>query len=267
MNVAEGLRIVFPPGRRQSLSGSGGEEVKTSVPLYQHLKAQILQDIQAGKWSPGEQIPSEAELAQDMGVSRITVRQAVGDLVSLGYLSRRQGKGTFLVDRRVSFAASKLHGFAEELRARGYPVAIHVKGICTMTCPKMVASFLNTTQNKKVIQIRRTAVTGNEPIFRETSYLIPPPQADIETLVQQGEEYNHVYGFFDRYGVKISFGNQQISAVKAVYEDTQELAIRIDEPVLQIRRVTSDQTGTPVEFSEVRYAASRYYFEVNLTRD
>lgn len=242
--------------------------VKASVPLYQHLKAEILRDIQAGKWRPGERIPSEAELAQEMSVSRITVRQAVADLVSLGYLARRQGKGTFLVERRESFAASKLRGFAEELRARGHQVRIDVKGIRMMTtCPQTVARFLHVTQSARVIQIRRIALVEDEPMFRETSYLLPPPGVALDALEDHGDAYNHVYGFFEQHGVKISFGRQQISATRAVYEDVQELGIRSDEPILMIQRVTSDQTATPVEFSEVRYPSSRYHFEVNLTRE
>ncbi|GMA49862.1 GntR family transcriptional regulator [Alicyclobacillus contaminans] len=241
--------------------------MKTSVPLYQHLKAEILREIQAGRWRPGEQIPSEAELAQEMGVSRITVRQAVGDLVSLGYLTRRQGKGTFLVDQRHSVAASKLHGFAEELRARGYQVDIEVKGLRTMTCPQTVAESLRIAPSAQVIQIRRVATVGDSPIFRETSYLVPPPQATLAVLAEHGDTYNHVYGFFEQHGVKISFGTQQVSATRAVYEDMQELNVRSDEPILMIRRVTCDQTGTPVEFSEVRYPSSRYQFEVKLTRE
>ncbi|WP_067929684.1 GntR family transcriptional regulator [Alicyclobacillus shizuokensis] len=242
--------------------------MKTGVPLYQHLKAEILRDIQAGRWRPGDQIPSETELAQEMGVSRITVRQAIADLVSLGYLAKRQGKGTFLLRHKESLTASKFRGFAEELRARGWQVRMDVRGVRMMTTyPQIVADHLRVQEPAQVIQIRRIAWVENEPVFRETSYLIPPPGAALDELQQHVDAYNHVYGFFEQHGVRISFGSQQISATRSVYEDMLELGIRSDEPILMIRRVTSDQTGTPVEFSEVRYASSRYQFEVNLVRE
>ncbi|MFB5189023.1 GntR family transcriptional regulator [Alicyclobacillus fastidiosus] len=241
--------------------------MKTSVPLYQHLKNKILKDIQDGKWHIGDKIPSESELAEEMGVSRITVRQAIRDLVSLGYLIRRQGKGTYLVGREQAFAASKLHGFAEELRSHGHAVEIELKGIHVTTCPMIVAEFLGVKPSSDVIQIRRLAKVEGTPIFRETSYLVPPPQLNLDTALELRDVYNHVYGFFEQYGVKISFGRQEIYATRAVYEDIQELSIKSDEPILMIRRVTSDETGTPVEFSEVRYASSRYHFEVKLSRE
>lgn len=242
--------------------------MKTAVPLYQHLKGEILRDIQAGRWRPGDQIPSETELAQEMGVSRITVRQAIADLVSLGYLAKRQGKGTFLLPRNESLTASRLRGFAEELRARGWPVKMDVRGVRMMTTyPQLVADQLRIRPPAQVIQIRRIAWVEHQPVFRETSYLIPPPKVALDELQQHMDVYNHIYGFFEQHGVRISFGSQQISATRSVYEDMVELGIRSDEPILMIRRVTSDQTGTPVEFSEVRYASSRYQFEVSLVRE
>jgi len=70
--------------------------MKGSIPLYHHLKNTLLAQIQSEKWESGELIPSEMELVRQFGVSRITVRQAIGDLVSTGYLVRQQGRGTFV---------------------------------------------------------------------------------------------------------------------------------------------------------------------------
>lgn len=241
--------------------------MKTSIPLYQQLKNRILRDIESEKWHVGDKIPSESDFSEEMGVSRITVRQAIRDLVSLGYLVRRQGKGTFIADRSQSFAVSRLHGFAEELRSRGDTVGVELKSVNQTTCPRTVAEFLNVHSSTQVIQVRRLATVDGIPVFRETSYLLPPPQVDTHSLLQTREAYNHVYGFFEQHGIKISFGRQEIYAVKAVYEDVTELRVKSDEPILMIRRVTSDETGTPVEFSEVRYASSRYHFDVKLSRD
>lgn len=241
--------------------------MKTSVPLYHQLKATMLSDIQNEKWRVGQKIPSEASLSKEMGVSRITVRQAIGELVSLGYLVRHQGKGTFVAKRTRSFAASRLHGFAEELRARGYEVQIDVKSLERIIPPKEVIQSLELAANQEVIWIYRLAIVGRKTVFRENSYLVIPPHATLEELTRQSGLYNHVYGFFEHYGVRIAYGQQNVSATKPNEDDVQEFKMLRDEPILMIRRVTSDDTGTPVEFSEVRYPSGRYQFEVSLSRD
>ncbi len=226
-----------------------------------------MRELQNEKWKPGEAIPSEAELAKQHEVSRTTVRQAIGDLVSLGYLVRRQGKGTYVARDSRSSAASKLQGFAEELRSRGVNVSLKVKVIEVVDCPNKIADKLRVPRGTDVIKVARIATVDKQPIFRETSYLLLPPNASVEDVSKHSEVYNHIYGFFEHYGVKIAFGSQTISATQATYDDAKDLEIKYSEPILVVRRVTSDDTGTPVEFSEVRYPSSRYEYEVNLSRE
>ncbi len=244
----------------------GEPEMKTSVPLYHRLKSDLIRDIQSNKWNVGDKIPSEADLAVEHGVSRITVRQAISDLVSMGYLVRHQGKGTFVAKRRTSVAVSRLQGFAEELRTSGKDVALTVKHVQMVACSERISKQLEVPEDTKLIRISRVASVDNLPVFRETSFLLPPTEGAFEELVNHPELHNHIYGFFERHGVRIAYGKQEIYAERANYDDSQELNIGFDEPVLVVQRVTSDDTGTPVEFSEVRYPSSRYHYNVNLTR-
>lgn len=240
--------------------------MKTSVPLYHRLKSDLIRDIQSGRWGINEKIPSESELANEHGVSRITVRQAVGDLVSMGYLIRHQGKGTFVAKQRSSIAVSKLQGFAEELRTSGKNVVLTIKSIQIMNSSERISKQLLLRQSSKVIRISRIAFVDDLPIFRETSFLLPPTGEAFDELVKHSEWHSYIYGFFERYGVRITYGSQRIYAERANYDDSNELKIGFDEPVLVVCRLTSDDTGTPVEFSEVRYPSSRYHYSVNLTR-
>ncbi|WP_130951437.1 GntR family transcriptional regulator, partial [Klebsiella pneumoniae] len=82
-----------------------GLQQNTSVPLYRQLKDKILSDISSGKLAEGEKIPTEIELSELYNISRITVRNAVKELVAEGYLVKKQGKGTFVclpkIERKV----------------------------------------------------------------------------------------------------------------------------------------------------------------------
>lgn len=224
-----------------------------------------MQQIQDGKWAPGEIIPSEPELARQYNVSRTTVRQAVGDVVSSGYLVRQQGKGTFVAKRNKTMASSPLYGFAEELRQRGNEITVKVRSIEVMPCPAGVAEQLDITSNL-VIYVSRTAHLGNTCMFHESSYLIPPTSVSPHDLIQNKQPWDHIYGFFEQHGVKIGLARQTVRAEIATTEDTEVLNVSSSEPVLVIRRVTQDITGTPVEFSEVRYPSSLYEYEINLHR-
>lgn len=240
--------------------------MKTSMPLYHHLKNTLMQQIQNGKWSPGEMIPSEPELARQYNVSRTTVRQAIGDLVSSGYLVRQQGKGTFVAKRNKTMTTSPLYGFAEELRQRGHEVAVRVRSIDITPCPPNVAAALG-FPSVPVVHVSRTAHLGNTCMFHESSYLVPPNNTSPQDLLQRKELFDHIYGFFEEHGVKIGLARQTVRAEKATAEDTETLHVSLGEPVLVIRRITQDITGTPLEFSEVRYPGSLYEYEINLHRE
>ncbi|WP_067624539.1 GntR family transcriptional regulator [Alicyclobacillus acidiphilus] len=240
--------------------------MKTSVPLYHRLKSDLIRDIQSNKWEIGEKIPSESELAVEHGVSRITVRQAIGDLVSMGYLIRHQGKGTYVAKQNRSVAVSRLQGFAEELRVAGKQVALAVKDVQAVACSERVSKRLDIPDTTEVIRISRIASVEGSPIFRETSFLVPPTPNAVDELGEDSEAHHSIYGFFERYGVRIAYGSQEIYAERANYGDRDELMVGFDEPILVICRLTFDHTGTPVEFSEVRYPSSRYQYRVNLTR-
>ena len=91
-------------------------------PLYQQIKALITQRLQSGEWKPGELIPSEVELAARFKVSQGTVRKAIDDLAASNLLVRRQGKGTFVAEPKITESlAQRLTGFYEDMASRGNP--------------------------------------------------------------------------------------------------------------------------------------------------
>src|SRR5205814_6155689 len=89
------------------------------LPRYYQLKEIMRERVRAGEWQPGDLIPSERELGETYGISRMTARQAVTDLVIEGLFYREQGKGTFVSDRKITQQLIHLTGFTEYIRARG----------------------------------------------------------------------------------------------------------------------------------------------------
>ena len=93
-------------------------DTNTFVPLYYQLKQHIEAQIRSGTWQPGDQVPSEAVLGENFHVSRTTVRQALGELVNQGMLTRVQGKGTFVAHPRIRQRLTRLTGFTEDFQTR-----------------------------------------------------------------------------------------------------------------------------------------------------
>src|SRR5438270_13113239 len=89
------------------------------LPRYYQLKEIMRDRIRSGEWKPGDLIPSERELGEQYGISRMTARQAITDLVNEGLFYREQGKGTFVSQRKITQQLIHLTGFTEDIRARG----------------------------------------------------------------------------------------------------------------------------------------------------
>lgn len=241
--------------------------MKDSTPLYHRLKAELLDSIQTGALQAGELLPSEAELAQHFMVSRTTVRQAIGDLVASGYVVRQQGRGTFVAQRSKSLTASRLYGFAEELLLRGYNPEVRVHSVKQVPCGEEVAGHLNLTSGTPVIQIVRTALVDGACMFREVSHLVAPFHVNVDDLSKNADAFENIYGFFEQNGVKIALGKQFVRAQSANSTDCEFLGLSATDAVLVVIRLTQDESGAPVEYSEVRYPGDRYEYEINLLRN
>src|SRR2546428_5379533 len=89
------------------------------LPRYYKLKESMRERVRAGEWQPGDLIPCQRELGKTSGISRMTARQAITDLVNEGLFYREQGKGTFVSQRKITQQLLQLTGFTEDIRARG----------------------------------------------------------------------------------------------------------------------------------------------------
>src|SRR5215208_2910022 len=96
------------------------------IPLYHQLKDALLKAIETGKWKSDEQLPNETRLAEHYRVSKITVRQALQELASMGYIRREQGRGTFVADRKFYEGPRELMSFTEEMQAHRLAAASSV---------------------------------------------------------------------------------------------------------------------------------------------
>lgn len=211
------------------------------------LEQRIREDLHAG-----DVLDSERQLVSQLGVSRVTVRQAIADLVDEGLLERTQGKGTYVTGPRIE---SRLHlmSFSREMRSRGLVPATRVLSAHQEPAPPEVADALEIEQGDPVVRLERLRLADGTPMAHEIGWY---PCAQFPGLLDHPLEA--VYDLMvERYGIEATRGEQSVHAEAAEADHARVLGIARRAPLLVQERVTYAD-GLPVEHSVSRYRADRY---------
>jgi GntR family transcriptional regulator len=223
-----------------------------------HVRS-ILEQLIDAELSPGDAIPSERALVQRLGVSRVTVRQAIADLVETGALERVHGKGTYVTGPQVD---SRLHltSFSREMRDRGLSPASVVLSATEEPANHGVAQALRLRPGRPVICVKRLRTAEGAPMAYEVGYY---PSALFPGLLQR--ELGSLYDVFaSDYGVVASSGEQTVRAESADAHLARLLGIAKRAPLLVQERVTRAAERV-IELSTSWYRADRYRIHMAVT--
>lgn len=234
---------------------------KGAQPLYSQIK-QILKDkIENGEYKLGEIIPSEAELQQIFNVSRITVRQAINELVNEGYLSRKRGKGTIVIPQRIEENLSHIRSFTDEMIARGLKPSTSFAEVSIVKAPKKVALTLNINEGDEVYRIKRIRCADDEPIVVFDTYLL----RSFDLPLDNSEYYNSLYELlYKRNGVRVTKAIEYIEAIVASGDIADMLEIEEGSPVLKTVRTGYDSARNPIEYTICFYRGDKYRYFASL---
>lgn len=234
------------------------------APLYLQLRDALWEQIEGGGLRPGDPVPSERELCLQYGISRMTCRQAIGELVAQGVLYRRRGKGTYVANPKISQSLLELTSFTEDMIARGITPGAIVLEAREVVAPPRVAAALDLQGDRTVVQIERLRTANSQPMALETSHLparLCPGLADGDGL--SGSLYQLVR---TRYGIEMVRARQSLEAVTATRSEAVRLGVKAGSPLLSIERISYDRSGRPVEYVRSLYRGDRYRFDVELVR-
>ena len=251
----------------QSVGTAGGTAqahvlrlVEGPVPKHAQLRA-ILLDLAENHLGPDAAVPSERELMSRFGVSRATVREAVGQLVAENRLYRIHGKGTFVGRERV---VSQLHlaSFTEDMRRRGLDPATLVRSVAELEPPPAVRAALALTEGVTAWRAERLRLAGGVPMALEVGWY---PVALLPGLVSQDLSGSLYTLLASRYGLAIDRGEQTAWAEVADRPTSALLAVPPGAPLLVFRR-TSAAGRTLVEHVTSWYRGDRYQVHMSLDR-
>lgn len=232
------------------------------VPLYYQLAQALQRSIESGDIPPRKHLGNEVELAKELGVSRPTVRRALGYLVARGLLVRRRGVGTVVVPTSIRRSIG-LTSLFDDLLDSGRRPTTRVLLLSTVPCPPDVASTLGLEPGDKVTHLRRLRLVDDEPLAIMENYL----PAGIARLDRAELEQTGLYRLLREAGVEARIASQTIGARGASPNEAKLLDIEPGAPILQLRRVSYDESGRATEFAWHAYAAERHSFEMNLVSD
>ena len=236
------------------------------VPLYYQIKEQIRGGILSGKLQPGDMIPAEEILSDQLQVSRMTVRRALGDLAGEGLLTRKRAIGTIVASPRQDLLlfVNRLAGLTEDMSEKGVSVASQVLLHERQEANFEIRRYLELQPQEPVILIRRLRSTNNFPLVIENTY---HPLKRFPDLLEMDFTNQSIYRFLqERYQTKVHQAQDSFVAGVADIEEAKLLEIEDGAPVMRYQRIGIDINGVPIEFTQSIYRADRFRFVVNFSR-
>jgi GntR family transcriptional regulator len=259
----------IPPNMTSSDPANAGSAAApgtspTFSPLYQQIKALIMQRLQSGEWKPGELIPSEVELGNRFKVSQGTVRKAIDELAAENLVMRRQGKGTFVAthhEDRTQFRFLRL------MPDDGQPKPADKKVIelKRLRAPAEIARLLGMKSGDSVVFVRRVMSFEGAPTILEELWL-PGVIFKGLTLERLAEYRGPMYGLFEtEFGTRMIRATEQIRAASADQEVAQLLGVKPLSPLLSVERVSFTYGDKPVEVRRGLYVTERHHYQNELS--
>jgi len=237
----------------------------TPIPLYYQLAEWVREQVQSGQLAPGDQLPSERELCEQAGVSRMTARQAVTYLAREGVLLVRAGVGTFVAEPKLTHDALHLLGFSEQMMRQGGRVTSTVLEQVVVTPPTAAANALELAAGEKAVRIARLRFADGVPLLLETSVL---PLSLCAGLEKEELASHSLYTVLaERYGLHLQYAHQTFQATVANDYERQLFGVGPGTPMILLEGVTYTGHGRPAEYFKALYRGDRFKFTLASQRD
>lgn len=237
-----------------------------AMPLYHQVEQLIRFRITKGEYRPGQQIPSESEFCRELGVSRITVREALRELVHEKILRKVQGKGTYVASHQaVGLPPIKYAGFIDEIYERVRKLSIKTVEMSNVPVTEDVRSILKLPPAvSEITRIKRLRWSGDEPFSFTVNYL----PIDIGARIKPQELYTVplLAMLEDDLKIPVIRAEETVEAAPADPEISARLGIPALYPVMHIKRIMFTKGDVPFEVVESYYRADKYQYSVTLSR-
>lgn len=237
-------------------------ERDSALPLHEQLRNTLSVEIASGEYGEQGRLPSEAELCARFGVSRISVRRAISDLVDQGLLVRRQGVGTFVSARREMVGTIDVVGYADKLNGTGNSSRDIKLSRLEPATPEL-ASALGIEVGEEVFRLVRVFSSDGEPVSLDDSCFSTKRYPGLISLVKK--EVSTYALLRSRYGVRFREVERFFGVSFTTHETAVWLGLPVGDPLVHIEKVASDVDGGIIHVSNVQAVPGRVEIRTTAT--
>lgn len=231
--------------------------------LFEQLKDILLEKIKEGEYKEGDKLPSERELSEMYGISRVTVRQTLNELVNEGVLTKRQGKGSYVAFQRIENRLDSLLGFVEEFAIKNSKCEVVLLRNELVTAPAEACIAMQAQEGTTMLLIVRHIFVDGRSIGIDYTYV---PRHISYLLKGMDFSKDILYAFLEHNGYKLAYADQTITAEQPAEEEARLLKIEATAPMLAINRTAYVEGDRPIVYSRTVYRSDRYSYALTLKR-
>jgi GntR family transcriptional regulator len=232
--------------------------------LYARVETVLAREIADGDVKVGDQLPTEDSLIARFGVSRITVRRAIQNLVSRGLVEIHRGKGTFVAAQKFTQDLKELSGFVEDMHALGRRPTARVLAREIVPADATVATQLAVTRGERVVRIRRVRLADGIPLSFDETFL---PLGIGKKIITNNLKLEPIFSLLEhKYGVPLIEAEYKLDAVAAENEVAKALKVKPRSPIFRIERTSYSTGGRPVDYETLHYRGDLIQFVTRLVR-
>jgi GntR family transcriptional regulator len=236
----------------------------SAVPAYAQIEDQLATRIESGELREGERLPPERDLADGLGVSRMTVRQALASLAARGLVERGVGRGTFVARVKLDHDLGRVAGFSELMARHGLEAGAQLISAGECPAPDAVAAALGIAEGAPVYRIQRLRFGAGVPLAIEDSWI---PAAPFPGLLQLGLTRSLYALMRDLYELEPVRAVERLEPVVARPHEAAALEVAPGSPLMLVERTAYAADGTAVELAHDRHRGDRASFVIEVAAD
>ncbi|WP_343039145.1 GntR family transcriptional regulator [Propylenella binzhouense] len=230
-------------------------------PLYRQVREAMVSRLIDGRWQPGQMLPSEQQIALEMGVSQGTVRKALDALAADSLVVRRQGRGTFVAEPEAGRLLFKFFKLTADDGSRRLPDSI-LNSLAKTKSAAAARAKLKLPPRSSVWQLDRTRFLEGRPVIAETITL---PVTRFAGLDRVEMVPNNVYSLYaTRFGLTVGHAVERVKAVAASAADAEQLGCPEGTPLLLIDRIAYGLDEAPIEWRVSRCLTDSFHYLIDL---
>ncbi|MFZ3069592.1 MAG: GntR family transcriptional regulator [Anaerolineaceae bacterium] len=240
----------------------GQLDLQSKIAYYIQLKEIIQKKIENLEYQPGEKLPSESELCQQMQVSRTVVRQTLTELEHEGLVYKRKGKGSFVAEPKINLTMALLQtDFIQDMHKDGKETRTRVLNKEVVPASQKIADYLKVNEGDKLLHFERLRYLNEEPILLINSYL---PKSHCSALMR-ADLSQSLYTMLQQVcNIEIKYGDRLIEAVGANEKESHLFGVKSGTPMMLVVSISYMEDGTPIEYSSAVHCGDRSRLEIRV---